>query len=413
MAKIRPFPALRPVPDLTSAIAAPPYDVVSTEEARTIVQQKPHSLLRITRAEIHFPSGTDPHGDAIYQKARQVFEQDQHDGFFRQDPSPCLYIYRQQWGQHVQTGLVAGTSCLEYDRGDIRKHELTRPDKEMDRVRHIETLEAQLGPVWLTYQAVADIDEHIHKLTQQEPAFQFTASDDIVHTGWVVNQPADVQTLQALFASQVPLLYVADGHHRSAAASHVAKDWREQHQVSPEHPSQYFLSVIFPHNQLNILSYNRYVHDLHGLQPHTLLQKLETLFVIQNIEQYRPPSPEQRHQFDMYLAGQWYRLTARPGILQEDDPIESLDVQILQKYVLDPLLGIQDPRRSQRISFVGGTRGHQELETLVQQGHGVAFVCYPTSIQELFRVANANQIMPPKSTWFAPKLRSGLFIYKF
>lgn len=413
MSKIQPFRALRPIATEASEIAAPPYDVLSTEEARAIIAKQPHSFLRITRSEVHFSPQTDPHGEEVYQKAKQVLAEDVTRGWFQQDPSPCLYIYRQQWGQHIQTGLVAGASCVEYDRDDIRKHELTRPDKEMDRVRHIETLAMQTEPVWLTYRAVDSIDHTMERLTQEKPVFEVTAPDRVIHTGWVVSRPEDIHALQELFSQQVPLLYIADGHHRSAAASQVARLWREQHGAGPEHPSQYVLSVIFPHNQLQILAYNRYVHDLHGLSAERLLQALDDLFMVEKIERYSPPSPSRRHQFDMFLAQQWYRLTVRASLVQEEDPIESLDVQILQKRVLDPLLGIQDPRRSQRISFVGGTRGYEELENHVRQGGGVAFVCYPTSIQELFRVSDAHQIMPPKSTWFAPKLASGLFVYPF
>lgn len=411
MAKIQTFRALRPADGMASQVASPPYDVLSTAEAREIVDAHPHSFLRVVRAEVAFSADADPYSEDVYNQGRKVLQQYQEEGTLQQESKPCLYIYRQQMGEQVQTGLVAGASCVEYDTEIIRKHEFTRPTKEKDRVKHIETLAAQTGPVWLAYRAVPQIDQKIKELTAGEPSFNFTAPDGVTHTGWVVTNDDDIALLQGMFDTHVPLLYIADGHHRSAAASQVAKLWRDGHNADAGHPSQFFLSVIYPHNQLNILAYNRYVHDLNGLTPETFLGKLLEVFDIDAVDDPAKPAPPERHQFAMYMNGEWHHLTAKAGTYQENDPIESLDVQILQKRVLDPLLGIQDPRTSNRISFVGGTRGHQELEKLVQQGGGVAFACYPTSIDELFRVADDNQVMPPKSTWFAPKLRSGLFTY--
>ncbi len=411
MTRIQAFRALRPADGKAADVASPPYDVLSTEEARAIVSEHPHSFLRVIRAEVAFAADADPYSKEVYAKGGSVLKQYQDEGTLQQESKPCLYIYRQQMGEQVQTGLVAGASCAEYDKEIIRKHEFTRPTKEKDRVRHIETLKAQTGPVWLAYRSIPQIDQKIKELTIKEPSFQFTAPDEVIHTGWVVDQDDDIALLQTLFESHVPLLYIADGHHRSAAASQVAQIWRDQYGADAEHPSQFFLSVIYPHNQLNIMAYNRHVHDLNGLTPDTFLGKLLGVFDIDTVDNPAKPNPQERHHFAMYLDGEWHQLKAKPGTYQESDPIESLDVQILQKRVLEPLLGIQDPRTSDRISFVGGTRGHQELERLVQQNGGVAFACYPTSIDELFRVADANQVMPPKSTWFAPKLRSGLFTY--
>jgi uncharacterized protein (DUF1015 family) len=411
MAKIKPFRALRPTGMYVSEIAAPPYDVVSTEEARQIVQKRPHSFLRITRAEIEFPPDANAYNEEIYLRGKHNLQMYEREGMIKRDPKPCFYIYRQQMNQHIQTGIVAGASCAEYETNEIRKHEHTRPTKEIDRARHIEILEAQAGPVWLAYRASADLNQHIDRITAQTPVFQITADDGIIHTGWVVDQDADIALIQHYFAERIPLLYIADGHHRSAAACRVAKIWREKRQADPTHPSQFFLSVIYPHDQLQILAYNRYVRDLNGLQPEQLLQRIAEHFEIHPISELQLPSPPHLHQFDLYLAGQWHRLNARPEIFDPNDPIDSLDVQILQKHLLDPILGIHDPRTDERIDFIGGIRGHKELERRVQEGGGLAIACYPTSIEQLFHVADANQVMPPKSTWFEPKLRSGLFTY--
>ncbi len=411
MSLIQPFRALRPAPAYSAEVASPPYDVLSAAEAREIVAERPHSFLRVVRAEVAFDSDSNPYSDEIYTQGKQVLQQYQKEGTLQRDKTPCYYIYRQQMGEHVQTGVVAGASCAEYDNKAIRIHEYTRPAKESDRIRHIETLAAQTGPVWLAYRAVAQIDREVERLSQGEPAFDFTAPDTIKHTGWVVEKEQDIQLLQQMFQEHVPLLYIADGHHRSAAASCVAQNWRDQKKVSAEHPSQFFLSVIYPHNQLKILAYNRHVHDLNGLSTEAFFEQLSTTFTRIPLQPQEPITPPERHQFSIFVDGSWHRLTTRPGIFQADDPIDALDVQILQTRVLAPILGIEDPRTSERIDFVGGTREHKELEQRVQKKGGIAFVCYPTSIEELFHVSDANQVMPPKSTWFAPKLRSGLFTY--
>lgn len=411
MSLIQPFRAVRPAAGRAAEVASPPYDVLSTEEARSIVAERPNSFLRVVRAEVAFAKDANPYSDEVYTKGKEVLDEFQSEGTLQRDATAYYYIYRQKMGEHQQTGLVAGASCAEYDQKDIRIHEYTRPTKESDRVRHIEALAAQTGPVWLAYRAVESIDQEIERLSQGAPNFDFTAPDGVQHTGWIVEQTEDIQRLQSLFQEHVPTLYIADGHHRSAAASRVAKSWRDNHSATAEHPSQFFLSVIYPNDQLQILAYNRHVHDLNGLTQDAFLERLESVFEIETILPKEARLPQERHHFSMHINDTWYRLKTRTDLFEESDPIDSLDVQILQKHVLSPVLGIEDPRTSERIEFVGGTRGYDELEKRVAQKGGVAFVCYPTSINELLNVADAHKVMPPKSTWFAPKLRSGLFTY--
>lgn len=363
----------------------------------------PLSFLHVSKPEIDLPAGTDLYSPAVYAQGRENLQKLIAQGALRQDASPCFYLYRQIMGSHTQIGIVAVASCEEYLRGTIKKHELTRVDKEDDRVRHIETLASQTGPVFLTYRATAAIDALVARRTAEAPDVDFTAADGVRHTSWVVSDAAGLAALEKEFAS-VPALYIADGHHRSAAAARV-------HQSQPGNPNAgWFLSVIFPHNQMQILPYNRVLKDLNGLSPAQLLEKLDAIFVIQ--KNSGAARPGQKHFLGFYLEGQWHTLTFREHFARTNDPIEKLDVTLLQKYVLAPLFGIDDPRTSKRINFVGGIRGTAELEKLVNSGeYACAFSMFPTSIEDLMTIADAGGIMPPKSTWFEPKLRDAMFCH--
>ncbi len=408
MARIEPFRAWRPRPELAPRVASPPYDVVSTEEARRLAEGEPLSFLHVVRPEIDLPQGTDPYAPEVYAKGAENLRRLIEDGVLIREERPALYLYRQTMGDHVQTGVVAGASVDEYEAGLIKKHEHTRRAKEDDRTRHVEALGANTGPVFLAYRARPEIDALVERLAAASPVYDFTAEDGIRHTVWVVDDPGDREALQAAFR-EVPELYVADGHHRSAAAVRVRAARRA---ANPNHtgdePYNFFLSVIFPHDQLRILDYNRVVRDLAGMDPATFLRRVGERFEVEPTDAPRPTRPRT---FGMYLDGRWYRLRARPGTFPEDDPVRGLDVAILQENLLAPVLGIGDPRSDERIDFVGGIRGLEELERRVGSGDwAVAFAMYPTSIEQLFSVADAGLVMPPKSTWFEPKLRSGLIV---
>ncbi|HWI59670.1 MAG TPA: DUF1015 family protein [Bacillota bacterium] len=400
MATIKPFAALRPKPELASKICELPYDVMSSEEARQIAAGNPLSFLHVSKPEIDLPPGTDLYSPAVYAKGRENFQALIAQGALVQDSQPGFYLYRQIMGHHSQVGWVAAASCEDYLKGIIKKHEFTRPDKEDDRVRHIETLNAQTGPVFLVYRAHHSLDELAARRISQPPQIDFVAADGVRHSAWVIAEAPEIQFIQAEFA-RLPALYIADGHHRSAAAARVY-----QSRQNAGH-SGAFLSVIFPHHQVRILPYNRVLKDLNGLSPEQLLEKLDAVFILQ-----RPgsPLPTRKHELGLFLAGQWHTLHFRPRFAATTDPIEKLDVTLLQKYVLDPLFGIDDPRTSKRMNFVGGIRGTAELEKLVQSGqYACAFSMYPTSIEDLMTIANTGGIMPPKSTWFEPKLRDAMF----
>jgi uncharacterized protein (DUF1015 family) len=402
MATIHPFPALRPKPELAAQICELPYDVMSSEEARAMAAGNPLSFLHVSKPEIDLPPGTDLYSDAVYAKGAENFAKLIRDGALAQDRQPCFYLYRQIMGGHAQVGLVAAASCEEYLKNIIKKHEFTRPDKEDDRVRHIETLNSQTGPVFLTYRAVTAMDDFVKRKTAETPAVDFTAKDGVRHTAWVVSDAADIAFIAAEFA-KIPFLYIADGHHRSAAAGRVY-----QSRKGAGH-SATFLTVIFPHNQMQILPYNRVLKDLNGLTPEQLLAKLEAVFLI---TPHGSAKPTKKHELALYMGGQWRTLHFRPQFAATNDPIEKLDVTLLQKYVLAPVFGIDDPRTSKRINFVGGIRGTGELEKLVNSGeYACAFSMFPTSIEDLMTIADAGGIMPPKSTWFEPKLRDAMFCH--
>lgn len=404
MAVIRPFSALRPPTDRAKDVASVPYDVVNTEEARSLAAGNPISFLRVSRPEIDLPEGTDIYSDSVYAKAAENFQRLIKEGMLIEDSTPSIYLYRLIMGEHEQVGLVACCSVDDYDQEIIRKHERTRRDKEDDRTRHILALSAQTGPVFLTYRPNRSIDMMVMETTMADAIFNFTADDGVEHTVWRV--PDAVRFVQAF--RDVPFLYIADGHHRAASASRARAQLKAQ---NPQHDGDeeynFFLAVLFPSDQLQILPYNRTVRDLNGLSEEDFLARIKEKF---NVSENAAASPQSPGNWSMYLKGQWYGLTLKDA--PPADPIAALDVSILQDNLLDPILGIQDVRTDKRIDFVGGIRGTEELEKLVNDGRAaVAFSMYPTTIDDLLRVSDAGGIMPPKSTWFEPKLRDALLIH--
>ena len=402
MATIQPFAALRPGPKLAAQICELPYDVLSSEEARKIAAGNPLSFFHVSKPEVDLPPATDPYSLEVYAKGKANFLKLIGQGSLRQDPQPCFYLYRQVMGRHQQVGLVAVASCEDYLRGSIKKHELTRPDKEDDRVRHIEALESQTGPVFLAYRARPTLDELVNRQTARPPQIDFTASDGVRHTAWAIAEVSEIGLIRNEFAA-TGSLYIADGHHRCAAAARVYRA-----RIGAGH-SGFFLSVIFPHNQTQILPYHRVLKDLNGLSPARLLEKLDGVFIV---HPDGAPQPARRHELGLYLAGRWHTLNFRPRFAATSDPLEKLDVTLLQKYALEPIFGVSDPRTSSRVNFVGGIRGTSELQRLVDAGeYACAFAMHPTSIDELLAIADAGGIMPPKSTWFEPKLRDAMFCH--
>jgi len=410
MATIASFRAVRPKSELAAQVAAPPYDVVSLKEARDLAEGNPHCFLRIGRAELELGDEVDPYSAEVYQRGADNLQKLINNGTLAQESKPLFGVYRQKWGQHEQTGIVALASVEEYDRGIIKKHEYTRPVKEADRVRIIETHESQSGPVLLFFRQTATIDQWLKEVTNIKPDAHFVADDNIEHTVWSVRDDSAIQQIIKAF-QELSSLYIADGHHRSAAASRVRASRGHASALPSGSHEEGFLSVIFPHNQLQILPYNRVVRDLHGLTPKELLDQLALHFELQVTAQ---PGDAPAAGFDMYLKGQWHRATPKldPSLNSQQDPVRALAVSELTERVLDPLLGIKDQRSDPRIDFVGGIRGTQQLEALVDSGDwAVAFWLYPTTVEELMAVADADRVMPPKSTWFEPKLRDGLFVH--
>jgi uncharacterized protein (DUF1015 family) len=402
MATLKPFAALLPKPELASQICELPYDVMSSDEARALAAGNPLSFLHVSKPEIDLPAGTDLYSPQVYAKGKENFQKLISQGALKQDDKPNFYLYRQIMGKHSQVGLVAAASCDEYLRDIVKKHEFTRPDKEDDRVRHIEALNSQTGPVFLTYKAVPEMDDYAAERTTRKPDIDFTAKDGVRHSAWKISEAKEIEAIEKLFA-KIPFLYIADGHHRSAAAGRVFQSRKGAGQ------SGGFLTVTFPHNQMQILPYNRVLKDLNGHTPEQVLEILSAIFAIDPNGQ---PQPEAKHQVGFYIKGKWHTLAFRKKLLQSEDPIENLDVTLLQKNVLAPVFGIDDPRTSKRISFVGGIRGTDELEKLVNSGEfACAFSMYPTSIEDLMSIADAGGIMPPKSTWFEPKLRDAMFCH--
>lgn len=411
MAKIIPFKGLRPDKKLADQVATLPYDVCSVEEARQY-KDNPHHFYHVTRSEIDLPPGTDVHSPEVYERAEENLLQMIQDGVLIQDKEPSYYIYRLIMNGREQTGLVCGSSIDDYNKGIIKKHEFTRPEKELDRINHIRTTRAQTGIVFLAYNNVAAMDKFVADWKKDhEPEYDFTAEDGIQHTVWVVSEYAKVSAITAIFAEDVPATYIADGHHRAASAARVAEELKEQDlSITGDESFNYFLTCIFPASQLAILDYNRVVKDLNGLSAEEFLSKLNTDFEVSVAGEaaYKPQVP---HEFGLYLNQQWYKLVAKEGSFATD-PISVLDVSILQNNVLTKLLNINDPRTDKRVEFIGGIRGLGELERRVENGDFVAaFACFPVSIQQLFEVADSGNVMPPKSTWFEPKTRDGLVVY--
>jgi uncharacterized protein (DUF1015 family) len=403
--RIRAFQGLVPTPPQAPEVACVPYDVVDTAEAAALAAGKPHSLLHVDRAEIDLPPKTDPHGDAVYAAARNSFLKLQREGVLVRETGPCLYLYQQQMGPHTQRGLVAVCHVDDYDAELIKKHEKTRKDKEDDRTRLIDTLGANTGPIFLTYRDEPAISALVNARVKEKPQHDFTAPDGIRHTVWRILGGAD---FIAAFG-RVPVSYIADGHHRAASAARVARLRRER---NPGHTGaedyNWFLCVLFPAGELKILPYNRHIFNLNGHTPAAFLEKVKAVF---GLEENAAPAPAAGGWVSMYLGGKWYGLRCPPDA--GADPVARLDVSVLQDKLLAPLLGVDDPRTSKRLDFVGGVRGTDDLVKRVDAQGGVAFSLYPVTVAQLMDIADAGQIMPPKSTWFEPKLRSGLFIHTF
>jgi uncharacterized protein (DUF1015 family) len=413
MAVVKPFRGLRPPRAIAKDLACLPYDVMNTEEAIRMAQGKECSLLHITRSEIDLPEDIDSHSDEVYKKSVENFAKWQNRGWLVQDPDPRYYIYAQTMSGRTQYGIVGCASIDDYLNGIIKKHELTRPDKEQDRMVHVRVNNANIEPVFFTYPAVKEIDAIVDRIVAaEEPEYDFVAEDGFGHQFWVVKDSDTIKLIEKLFAKKVPFTYVADGHHRTAAAALVGKEKRESnplHNGAEEY--NFFLAVHFPDNQLKIMDYNRTIKDLNGLSPEEFLKRLENGFIVEE-KGNRIYKPEKLHNFSMYLEGKWYSLTAKNGTFDDGDPIGVLDVTILTEQVLGPILDIQDLRRSKRIDFVGGIRGLNELKDRVDSGKmKVAFALYPVSMEQLLKIADSGNIMPPKTTWFEPKLRSGLVIH--
>jgi uncharacterized protein (DUF1015 family) len=413
MAIVKPFRGLRPPNAIAKKLSCLPYDVMNSEEARAMAEGKECSLLHITRSEIDLPEGTDTHSEEVYNKSVENFNKWREKGWLIQDKEPLFYVYAQTMENRTQYGIVGCASVDDYLNGKIKKHELTRPDKEQDRMTHVRVNNANIEPVFLTYPAVKEIDKIVNRIVRKKKAeYDFVTEDGFGHHFWVIRDKETGKEIEKLFAKKVPFTYVADGHHRTAAAALVGKERRENnrfHKGTEEY--NFFLAVHFPDNQLRIIDYNRTVKDLNGLLEAEFLDRLNISFAIEEKgdEIYKP---EKLHNFSMYLSGKWYKLTAREGTYDDDDPIGSLDVTVLANQVLSPILDIQDLRRSKRIDFVGGIRGLGELRKRVDSGEMmVAFALYPVSMKQLITIADSGNIMPPKSTWFEPKLRSGLVIH--
>ena len=403
---IRPFAGLRPTPEYAAQVAAPPYDVLSTEEARGEAQGKPWSFLHISKPEIDLPEGTDPYSPPVYARAAENMQRMLERGVLKRDGKPCYYAYRMVMNGHAQTGLVAAGSVADYDAQRIRRHELTRPDKEDDRVRQIEALNAQTGPVLLAYPTAPGVDAILSDASRGAPEIDVTASSGVRHMLWVIRDEDRIARLTAAFDA-MPALYIADGHHRTAAASRVAASRRAATpQGSAEAGYESFLCVAFPHRQLRILPYNRLVRDLNGLDREEFLRRVAAHFNV--TRSGGRVTPARRGVFGLYLPGQWYRLEIDPARIPAADPTARLDISLLAEHLLGPVLGIGDPRTDPRIEFIGGIRGPEELERRVAGGMAAAFSMYSTSMQDLMAVADAGRIMPPKSTWFEPKLADGL-----
>lgn len=411
MAEIRPFVCVRPAEELASRVAALPYDVYNRQEAKEEVQREPLSFLKIDRAETNFDDSVDTYAPEVYEKAKELLQKDKQEGVYITDEDRSYYIYQLVMDGRPQTGLAACSSVDDYMNHVIKKHENTREDKEIDRITHVDTCSAQTGPIFLAYRSDKSIHDIVAAYVENEtPIYDFTAVDGITHRVWKIAKKEDVDAIYKAF-QKIDQIYIADGHHRAASAVKVGlKRRKENPGYTGEEEFNYFLSVLFPHDELRILDYNRTVKDLNGRSLERFLEEIGKNFIVEKAEgQVRP---EKKGTFGMYTEGQWYHLTAKPELFEGKDAVGSLDVSVLQDYLLGPVLGIGDPRTDQRIDFIGGIRGLSELEKRADSDMKISFSMYPTSITELFDVADQELLMPPKSTWFEPKLRSGLFIHE-
>lgn len=408
MAIVRPFKAYRPQKSLVASIAAPPYDVVSSSEARELVTENQYSFLRIDRGEINLENNIDEHDEQVYETAKNLLNQMISEEIFVQESKPCFYIYRENMNNIIQTGLVMCASVEEYISNTIKRHENIRDDKAIDRINHIEACEAHTGPIFIIYRENQIITDVVNKWVETEPIYEFKSEDNILHTIWRIDNDLDIKILENAF-KDVKDLYIADGHHRSSAAVNVAK--RSGKGENDE--INYFLSIAYPDTTVNVLEYNRTVKDLNGYSKEQFLKEVSKSFAIRKSENNKQIKPEIKNQFGMYLESEWYYLEAREEILKDKIGTEALDVSLLQNYLLSPILGIDDPTKSKKIDFIGGIRGIRELERRANTDMKVSFSLYPVSIDEIMGIADQGQIMPPKSTWFEPKPRSGIFIHKF
>ena len=410
MSVLRPFRAIRPTQENASKVAALPYDVMNSQEAAEMVKGNPISFLHVDKAEIDLPEGTYIYDEKVYLKARENLDRLSEDGICIQDAKPCLYIYRQIMNGRAQTGIVGCASIDDYMNNIIKKHELTRADKEADRINHVDYCDANTGPIFLTYRADKTVDAIVEKYVKNQPEYDFVTDDGITNTVWVIDNDDDINALSDAFTN-IPALYIADGHHRAASAVKVGMKRRE---AKPDYDGteefNFFLAVYFRSDDLAIMDYNRLIADYNGKTKDELLNEISEKFDIEKKD--ATYHPEMKHTFGMYIGNEWYKLTAKNGIFDENDPVDRLDVSILQKNVISPVFGIEDPRTDKRIDFVGGIRGLGELERRCSIDMQIAFSMYPTTLDDLMDIADAQKIMPPKSTWFEPKLLSGLFIHK-
>lgn len=411
MAILKPFNAVRPKKEYASQIAALPYDVMNSREAREMVKDKPLSFIHIDKAEVDLPENIDIYSREVYEKASENLNSLSENGYYMQDEKPLLYVYRQIMDGRAQTGIVGCVSIDDYLNNVIKKHEHTIAEKEADRIRHVDVCDANTGPIFLTYKGNEIIDNIIRKYTSETPEYDFVADNGIANTVWVVSDSEDVALLSNAFAD-IEALYIADGHHRAASAVKVGLKRREQNPAyTGEEEFNFFLAVLFKSDELAIMDYNRVLKDLNGLNVNGLIEKLEEKFTVEEVgtTAYKP---SEKHTFGMYTGGKWYALKAKESIIDENDPVARLDVSILQTNVIEPIFGISDPRTDKRIDFVGGIKGLKELERRAESDMVLAFSMFPTTIDDLMSIADAGLVMPPKSTWFEPKLLSGLFVHK-
>ena len=412
MSILAPFRAYRPTPEKAAEVASRPYDVLNTNEARKEASLQTHSFLHVIKPEIDFSDEQNPYAPEVYLKGKENFDTLCSEGVMVQDETECLYVYQLVMDGHEQTGLVGCNAIDDYFNNVIKKHELTRAEKEEDRKRHVRTQKMNAEPVFFSYPAIREIDDIVEQVKGEVPTYDFIAEDGVQHTLWVINETDLITTLVDLFAQKVPSIYVADGHHRTAAGALVGQELRDVEGATPEGRNNYFMSVLFPDNQLIIQDYNRVVKDLNGLTPEQVLERLAENFDVESVK--GPHKPSEMRNFGVYMQGQWHSITAKEGTYDNNDPIKALDVTILSQCVLEPILAIGCLRTDKRIDFVGGIRGMAELEHRVDSGEmQVAFSLFPVQMQQLINISDSGMIMPPKTTWFEPKLRSGLFVHQF